>query len=182
MLWKLVGWSNMFLNPSTLMWMHYYDPLLWIILNESWIMCEKVIYSTWSKVCGRLLVEHLIPKSWALIWSWSPFAARTASTHLARPSTRCWNIAAGTCFHSATRALMKSDTDVGRLGLACVQLSNSSQRCLMGLMSELCAGQSNCFTPISTTYFCMDLGLCTGALSKQERAFPNCCHNGGSTK
>ena len=67
------------------------------------------IYTTWPKVCGHLLVEHLIPKSWALIWSWSPFAAITASTLLKRLSTRCWNIAAGTCFHSATRALVRSD-------------------------------------------------------------------------
>jgi hypothetical protein len=28
----------------------------------------------------KMLVEHLIPKSWALIWSWSPFAAIIAST------------------------------------------------------------------------------------------------------
>ncbi|CDQ65692.1 unnamed protein product [Oncorhynchus mykiss] len=33
------------------------------------------------------------------------FAAITASTLLGRLSTRYWNIAAGTCFHSATRAL-----------------------------------------------------------------------------
>jgi hypothetical protein len=25
-----------------------------------------------TKVCGHLLVEHLIPESWAVIWSWSP--------------------------------------------------------------------------------------------------------------
>jgi hypothetical protein len=30
-----------------------------------------VMYTTWPKVCGHLLVEHLIPKSWALIGSWS---------------------------------------------------------------------------------------------------------------
>uniref|UniRef100_A0A4W5JF29 Transportin-1 n=1 Tax=Hucho hucho TaxID=62062 RepID=A0A4W5JF29_9TELE len=41
------------------------------------------------KVCGHLLVKHLIPKSWSLIWSWSPFAAITASTLLVRLSTRC---------------------------------------------------------------------------------------------
>ena len=26
----------------------------------------------WPKVCGYLRMQHLIPKSWALIWSWSP--------------------------------------------------------------------------------------------------------------
>ena len=73
-------------------------------------------YTTWPKVCGHLLVKHLIPKSWALIWSWSPLCcynslhssgkastiswnigAITASTLLGRLSTRCWNIGAGTC-------------------------------------------------------------------------------------
>jgi hypothetical protein len=47
-----------------------------------------------------------------------PFAAITASTLLGTPSTRCWNIAAGTCFHSATRALMRSDTDIQAISLA----------------------------------------------------------------
>jgi hypothetical protein len=37
-----------------------------------------------------------------------PFAALTASILLGRLSTRCWKIAAGTCFHSATRALVRS--------------------------------------------------------------------------
>jgi hypothetical protein len=72
---------------------------------------EIVIYR--PKVCGHLPVKHLIPKSWALIWSRSPSAAITASTLLGRLSTRCWNIALGTCFHSATRALVRLGTDVG---------------------------------------------------------------------
>ena len=29
------------------------------------------IYTIWPKVCGHLLAEHLILKSWSLIWSWS---------------------------------------------------------------------------------------------------------------
>uniref|UniRef100_A0A8C7DPG1 Proprotein convertase subtilisin/kexin type 5a n=1 Tax=Oncorhynchus kisutch TaxID=8019 RepID=A0A8C7DPG1_ONCKI len=67
-------------------------------------------------VCGHMLDEHLIPKSWALIWSWSPLCCYTvtASTLLGRHSTRCWNFAAGTCFHSATRALVRSGADVWR--------------------------------------------------------------------
>jgi hypothetical protein len=32
----------------------------------------SIVYTTWPKVCGHLLVEHLIPKSWVFIWSWSP--------------------------------------------------------------------------------------------------------------
>ena len=55
----------------------------------------------------------------------SPTAAITASTLLGRLSTRCWNITAGTCVHSATRALVMSGTDVGRLGLARSRHSNS---------------------------------------------------------
>ena len=94
-----------------------------------------------------------------------PFAAITASTLLGRLSTRCWNIAAGTCFHSATQALLRLGTDVGRLGLARGRLGlarsrrpNSSQRCSMGLRSGLLAGQSSSCTPISTNNFCVDLG------------------------
>ena len=94
-----------------------------------------------------------------------PFANIIASTFLGRLSTRCWNIAAGTCFHSATRALVRSGTDVGRLGLARSQRSNSSQRCSMGLKSGICAGQSTSTTPLLTTHFCMDLALYTRALS-----------------
>ena len=38
-------------------------------------------------------------------------------------------------FHPATRALVRSGNDVGRLGLARSRCSNSSQRCLIGLRS-----------------------------------------------
>jgi hypothetical protein len=31
-----------------------------------------LIYTTWPKVCGHLQVEHLISKSWELIWILSP--------------------------------------------------------------------------------------------------------------
>ena len=77
----------------------------------------------------------------------------------------------GTCFHSDTRALVRSDTDVGRLGLARSRRSDSSQRCSMGLRSGLVAGQSS--SSVSTNHLCMDLALCTGGILmlKQERAF-----------
>ena len=61
------------------------------------------------------------------------FAGILASTLLGRLSSRCWNIALGTFFHSATRALVRSGTDVGWLGLARSRRSNSSQRFSMGL-------------------------------------------------
>ena len=101
--------------------------------KHSWT--NRHTYTTWPKVCGHLLVEHLIPKSWELIWSWAPFTAITASTLLERLSTRCWNIAARTCFHSATSALVRSGTVVGLLGLVRSRRSNSSQRCSKGLRS-----------------------------------------------
>ena len=113
-----------------------------------------------------------------------PFASITASTLLGRLSTRCWNIAAGTCFQSATRPLVWSSTDVGLLGLSRSQCSNSSQSCLMGLRSRLCAGQSSSSIPILTNHFYMDLALSTGALSCWNRKgpSPNCCHKVGSTE
>ena len=91
-----------------------------------------------------------------------PFAATTASTLLERLSTRCQNIAAGTCFHSATRALVRSGTDVWQLGLARNWHSDSSQRWSIGLKSGLCTGQSSSSTPISPSLFCIYLALCTG--------------------
>ena len=103
-----------------------------------------------------------------------PFAAITASTLLGRLSTTCWNIAAGTLSHSATRAFVRSGTDVGRLCLIRSRRSNSSQRCLMGLKSGLCVGQSSSSSPISTNNFYMYLAL--------YLAFPNCCHKVGSTE
>ena len=95
-----------------------------------------------------------------------PFAAITASTLLRRLFTRYWNLATGTCFHSATRGLMRSGTDVRQLDLARSWCSNSPQRCSMGLGSGLWTDQSSSSTPISTKHFCMDLALCMGAFPK----------------
>jgi hypothetical protein len=126
---------------------------------------KSTTYTTRPKVCEHLLNKHLIPKSWALIRSWSPLCCYNSLHSSGRSSTRCWNIASGTCFSTATRALVSWGTDVGRLGLARSRLSNSPQWCLMGLRSGLSACQSSSSTPISTNNFCMDLALCTGALS-----------------
>jgi hypothetical protein len=72
---------------------------------------------------------------------------------LGRLSTRCWNIAVGTCLNSATRALVRSCTDVGRLGLAHSRCSNSYQSCSIRLRSGLCAGHHlRSSTPISTNH------------------------------
>jgi rubredoxin len=78
------------------------------------LLSRPIIMPTYTKVCGHLFFKHLIPKSWALICCWSPLAALTASSLVGRLSPRCWKIAAGPRFHSATRALVSSDTDFGR--------------------------------------------------------------------
>ena len=87
-------------------------------------------------------------------------------------STRFWNFV-GNYFHSATSALVRLDTDVERLGLAHSWCSNWGQ-----------GFQSYSSTPISTNHFCMDLALCTGALSCWNKKGPssNYCHKVGSTE
>ena len=114
-----------------------------------------------------------------------PFAALTASTLLERFSTWCWNNAAGICFHSATTALVRLDTDVGPdLGLARSRCSNSSQRCSMGLRSGLCRPFKYFHTDLKKKHYWMDPALYMGALSCWNRkgTSPNCCHKVGSTE
>ena len=87
--------------------------------------------------------------------------------------------------HSSRSAFVRSDTDVGREGLARSLRSNSSQRCSIGLRSGLCAGQSSSSTPNSLIHVFMDLALCTGAQSCWNRKgpnSPNCSHKVGSMK
>ena len=133
-------------------------------------------YTKCPKVCGHLLVEQSHSKNMGINMELvPPFAAITASTLQGRLSTRCWNIAAGTCFHSATRALVWPGTNVGRLGLAGSRRSNSSKRCLMGLRSGLCAVQSSSSTPISTNHFCMDRCM-------DLAIWQLCCHKVGNTE
>ena len=107
------------------------------------------------------IVKHIFPPELPF---GPPFASITASTLLGRLSTRCWNIADGTCFHSATRALER-----GRA------------MALGDLRSGLCACQSSSYTP--KNHFCMDLALCTGEFYWNGKGFsPNCCHKVGSTE
>jgi hypothetical protein len=105
-----------------------------------------------------------------------PFAAITASTLLARLSTRCWNIAAGTCFHSTTRALVRLGTDVGRLGLARSWRSNSSQMFDGVEVRALCRPVKFFHSNLMPFLYAPRFVL------KQERAFRNCCHKVGSTE
>jgi hypothetical protein len=70
-------------------------------------------------------------------------------------------------------------TDVGRLGLDRSQRSNSSQRCSVGLRSELCAGQSS-----SSTRSRQTISVWTSLCAWGNRKGPssNCCHKVGSTE
>ena len=113
-----------------------------------------VIYTKSQEVCGQSINIEVVP----------PLDAITASTLLGRLSTTCWNLAAGSCFNLARRAWVRSGT-VGWLGLARSRRSNSSQRCSLRLRLGFYAGQSSSSTPLSTDHFCMDVALCTGALS-----------------
>jgi hypothetical protein len=131
-----------------------------------------------------LLVKHLIPKSWALIWSWSPLCCYNSLHSSGKVFHYMLERCCGDLLPFSHKRIVRSGTDVGLLGLACSRHSNSSQRCSMGLRSGLGAGQSSSFTPISTNHFCMDLALFTGVLSFWNRKGPslNCCHKVGTTE
>jgi hypothetical protein len=109
MLWKLVteqrrnndGKTTL---PSTTGRGVYEEVMIFLFLLA--VRKVKNNITTWPKVCGHLLVVNIIPKSWALLWRWFPFAYITASTVLGRLSTtRCWN-----SFHFSH----KNITEVGR--------------------------------------------------------------------
>ena len=128
-----------------------------------------MIKSMWTPACRKSQ-----SRSWALIWSWSPLAAKPACTLMLRLSTRCWSIAAGTCFYSATSVLMSLGTDVGRLGLAHSRRSNSSQLCLMGLRSGLCRPVKFLHTDLDKPFMYGPRFVQRGVVMlEEERAFPN---------
>ena len=79
----------------------------------------------------------------------TPVHPLTASTTLGRLSTRFRSVFTGIFDHSSRSAFVRSHTDVGWEGLAFSLPSYSSQRCSIGLMSGLCAGQSSLSTPNS---------------------------------
>ena len=117
--------------------MHYMTKSMWTparrnisLQNQGHFNMELV--TTFAAITASTLLGRL--SSWCRI-----IAAITASTLLGRLSTRCRIIAVGTCFHSAT-----SISEVGQLGLVSSQLSNSSQRCSMGLKQTLSVWTSLC--------------------------------------
>ena len=113
----------------------------------------------------------------------TPFAAITACSLLGRLSTRCWNIAAVTCFHSATRALVRSGTDVGQFGLARMAIQIIPKVFDGVQVRALCSPVKFFHTDLDKS-FCMDLVWCTGALScwNSKGPSPNFCHRVGSTE
>ncbi|KAI4872673.1 hypothetical protein NFI96_021153 [Prochilodus magdalenae] len=105
---------------------------------------------------------------------------RQSTTILQTTRSRNEQECSGTPFQEST--LVRSDTDVGREGLALSLHSNPSQRCSIGWRSGLCAGQSSSSTPDSLIRVFMELALCTGVRSCWNRKgpSPNCPHKVGS--
>ena len=64
-------------------------------------------------------------------------------------STRFRSVSVGISAHSSRKAFVRSDTDVGREGLAHSLRSNSSQRCWMGLRSGLGVFHTSRLTPVA---------------------------------
>uniref|UniRef100_A0A8C7SXM7 BPTI/Kunitz inhibitor domain-containing protein n=1 Tax=Oncorhynchus mykiss TaxID=8022 RepID=A0A8C7SXM7_ONCMY len=81
---------------------YFYDPI-----HEK---CKKFHWTGCVGNGNRFIDHQACNATCAGIHVGLPFAAITASTLLGRLSTRCWIIAAGTCFHSATRALVRSSS------------------------------------------------------------------------
>ena len=136
-------------------------------MYTSWSLHWILKYTTWPKVCGHL-VKHLIPKSLALIWSWFPFAAI-----LGRISTRCWNIAAQTFFHSAT--------SISEVGHWCWAFRPGSQSAFQFIpkvfdgveVRALCRPVKFFHTHLDKPLLCGPYFVHGGiVILKQERAFP----------
>jgi hypothetical protein len=70
-----------------------------------------------------ILVEHHSKIMSIKMGVGHPLCCHNSPTLPGRISTRRWNIAMGTCFHTAIKVLVRSDTDVGRLGMAHSQRS-----------------------------------------------------------
>uniref|UniRef100_A0A673XIM6 Synaptotagmin 8 n=1 Tax=Salmo trutta TaxID=8032 RepID=A0A673XIM6_SALTR len=84
-----------------------------------------------------------------------------------RLSTRCWNIAAGTCFHLATSALVRSVTDVGRLGLALRERVSTAPESNGGELYTTPANAWHLGIKQAAALPAMDLGVCV-SIDKAE--------------
>lgn len=101
------------------------------IINYNVLYVEKYVDTGRSYV----VIKHVVP--WAIMCCFNSLHSISFICF-----TRCLNLAAGICSHSATRAWVKSSTDGGWYRLALSRHSSSSQRCWMGLRWGLCTGQS----------------------------------------
>ena len=145
----------------------------------------KFTYTTLPKICGHLLVEHLIPKSWALIWSWfHSLHAITAYTLLRRRSTRCWNIAEGDL-------LPFSHKSISEVRHWCWTIMPGSQSVFQFIpkvfdgveVRALCRPVKFFHSDLDKPFLYVPRVVHWGiVMLKQERAFPNCCHRVGSTE
>lgn len=89
-------------------------------------------WDTPSKLQLNLKLKHIL-------WPQSKYFGFRLSTRFV--------VVAGICSHSDTRASVRCNTDVGRSDLAHSRRSSPSQRCWIGLRSELCTGQSRSSPP-----------------------------------
>lgn len=106
--------------------------------------------------------------------------------------TRLWNVSMGIFVLPSRGAFMRSDTDAGWECLACSLCSSLSQRCSVGLRSDLCACRSSTSNSSTVAKLLRNL-LCmlgqseTGTLKGLHQTAPtkldaeNCLKNGSES-
>ena len=117
---------------------------------------------TWPKVCRHLLFQHLIPKSWALIWSWSPLCCDNSQNSSGKAFHEMLEHCCGELLPFSHKSI-----SVGQLGLARSWRYNYSQRCSMG-----CRSVNFFHTDLDKPFLCGPRFVHGGIIMlKQERAF-----------
>jgi hypothetical protein len=141
------------------------------VLYASIIMSPK--YTTGPRVCGHLLVEHLIPKSWALI---------TASTFLRMLSTRCWN-------HCCGDLVPFSHKGISEVGHGCWTIRPGSQSAFQFIPKVFDGVEIKALCrPVKFFHTDLNKLFLYGPRFAWERCHaetgssPNCCHKVGSTE
>ena len=112
------------------------------------------------------------------------FAAITAFTLLGRLSTWGWNIGSKSLQNLATRTLVRSALILGAIRPGSQSAFQFIPKVFDGVEARARCRPVKLSHVKSTNHFCMDLALCTGAVScwKRKGPFPNCCHKVGSTE
>jgi hypothetical protein len=137
-------------------------------------------YTTWPTVCGHLLPEHLIPKTRALIWSWSPLCCYNSLQPFGKPFYEMLE-------HCCKDLLLFSHKSISEVRHWCWAIRPGSQSAFKLFpkvfdedeVRALCRPVKFFHTDLD-----MDLTLCTGAFSCWNRKGPPpiCCHKVGCTK